>query len=413
MVRALVIGSAASAVVMLAGGPFIDLLKRLGVGKAISEEGPQSHQGKAGTPTMGGLLMLGTIAAVTVPTNLIGRPSMLLPLGVMALAAAVLAAFGAQLLLEKVRSAEWQRVVGFAVWVLVVAALAPPAARHLPFAPEEEAGLPPPIPTGPPTAAARIVGLLGMLPPDIGATLGLADVRAASFPREPRYAALLGAGRGGELSVSRALDPRTARLSARWLLEPLPLRVVSGELFAHIEQVELQPQHERSLDGLRRFGTVVPPGACRLGVPAAAAPGALWLEYPGHRSQLEPDGALAAESDAWRWFAVPPGWPPGPATLAMPPGPSEGSAQIVAWDVSGLRLAREERGVRVWEWDLARPLAFVATAVQAENGDTPAQGTAVIVPTERLRALRPLVGASGSRVQVVTSAPARLTCAAQ
>src|SRR3972149_7538852 len=121
----------------------------------------------------------------------------------MALATAVLAAFGAHLLLEKVRSAEWQRLVGFAVWVLVVAALAPPAARRLPFAPEEEAGLPPPIPTGPPTAAARIVGLLGMLPPDIGATLGLADVRAASFPREPRYAALLGARPGGGLSVPR------------------------------------------------------------------------------------------------------------------------------------------------------------------------------------------------------------------
>jgi phospho-N-acetylmuramoyl-pentapeptide-transferase len=89
MVRALVIGSAASAVALLAGGPFIELLRRLGVGKAISEEGPQSHQSKAGTPTMGGLLMLGTIAAVTVPTNLFGRGSILLPLGVMAIAATV------------------------------------------------------------------------------------------------------------------------------------------------------------------------------------------------------------------------------------------------------------------------------------------------------------------------------------
>jgi len=89
MVRALVIGSAASAVALLAGGPFIDLLRRLGVGKAISDEGPASHQAKAGTPTMGGLLLLGTIAAVTVPANLFGRGSVLLPLGVMALAGAV------------------------------------------------------------------------------------------------------------------------------------------------------------------------------------------------------------------------------------------------------------------------------------------------------------------------------------
>src|SRR3990170_860361 len=89
MARALVIGSAASAVAFLAGAPLIELLRRLGVGKAISEEGPESHHSKAGTPTMGGLLMLATIAAVTVPANLVGRQSILLPLGVMALAGLV------------------------------------------------------------------------------------------------------------------------------------------------------------------------------------------------------------------------------------------------------------------------------------------------------------------------------------
>lgn len=83
MVRALIIGSAASAVSLLAGGPLIALLRRLGVGKAISDEGPESHQAKAGTPTLGGLLMLGTILVVTVPTNLVDRLSILLPLGVM------------------------------------------------------------------------------------------------------------------------------------------------------------------------------------------------------------------------------------------------------------------------------------------------------------------------------------------
>ena len=83
MVRALVIGAAASLVSALAGGPLIALLERLGLRKAISAEGPDSHQRKAGTATMGGLLMLGTIAAVTVPTNLIGHTSILLPLGVM------------------------------------------------------------------------------------------------------------------------------------------------------------------------------------------------------------------------------------------------------------------------------------------------------------------------------------------
>ncbi|MCH7811921.1 MAG: phospho-N-acetylmuramoyl-pentapeptide-transferase [Chloroflexi bacterium] len=83
MVRALVIGSAAFGVAALAGGPLLALLQRFGVGKEISDEGPASHQVKAGTPTMGGLLILGTILAVTVPTNLFGRLSILLPLGVM------------------------------------------------------------------------------------------------------------------------------------------------------------------------------------------------------------------------------------------------------------------------------------------------------------------------------------------
>lgn len=89
MVRALVIGSAASAVAMLAGGPLIAMLQRLGVGKAISDAGPESHHAKAGTPTMGGLLILGTILAFTVPTNLVGKLSILLPLGTMGAAAAL------------------------------------------------------------------------------------------------------------------------------------------------------------------------------------------------------------------------------------------------------------------------------------------------------------------------------------
>ena len=83
MTRALVIGSAASLVSFLAGSQLVPLLRRLGAGKAISDEGPESHHAKAGTPTMGGLLILGTILAVTVPANLVDRLSILLPLGVM------------------------------------------------------------------------------------------------------------------------------------------------------------------------------------------------------------------------------------------------------------------------------------------------------------------------------------------
>lgn len=83
MVRALVIGCAASGFSLLAGSLLVPLLGKLGLGKAISEEGPESHLSKAGTPTMGGLLILATILLVTIPTNLFDRLSILLPMGVM------------------------------------------------------------------------------------------------------------------------------------------------------------------------------------------------------------------------------------------------------------------------------------------------------------------------------------------
>jgi len=52
---------------LLCGPWFIRTLRRLSVGQNIREVGPQSHQVKAGTPTMGGLLIL---FALLVPTLL-------------------------------------------------------------------------------------------------------------------------------------------------------------------------------------------------------------------------------------------------------------------------------------------------------------------------------------------------------
>ena len=40
---------------------YINLLQRLGFGKQIRTEGPESHYGKAGTPTMGGMLIVGVV----------------------------------------------------------------------------------------------------------------------------------------------------------------------------------------------------------------------------------------------------------------------------------------------------------------------------------------------------------------
>ena len=89
MIYALLVGGGAFVFALLAGTPVLAFLRSRGVGKAISEEGPSTHAVKAGTPTMGGLLIWGTVAAVTVPTNLFDRFSILLPLTVLAVTMAI------------------------------------------------------------------------------------------------------------------------------------------------------------------------------------------------------------------------------------------------------------------------------------------------------------------------------------
>ncbi len=67
---------------LLLGPFFVRLLRRLSVGQSIRDVAPESHQAKAGTPTMGGVLIL---FAVVVPTLLWARldnPYVWLTLGV-------------------------------------------------------------------------------------------------------------------------------------------------------------------------------------------------------------------------------------------------------------------------------------------------------------------------------------------
>ena len=47
-------------------GPWvIERLSRMQVGQNIREDGPKSHLGKAGTPTMGGILIIAAVTAST------------------------------------------------------------------------------------------------------------------------------------------------------------------------------------------------------------------------------------------------------------------------------------------------------------------------------------------------------------
>jgi phospho-N-acetylmuramoyl-pentapeptide-transferase len=52
------------------GRPLINLLKRKNIGKQIRIEGPNSHQTKTGTPTMGGIMIIVPVFIITVILNL-------------------------------------------------------------------------------------------------------------------------------------------------------------------------------------------------------------------------------------------------------------------------------------------------------------------------------------------------------
>ena len=63
-------------------GPYvIRLLRNLQVGQVVREDGPQSHLSKAGTPTMGGVLLLIALGVSTLLWGNLGKPYVWLVLG--------------------------------------------------------------------------------------------------------------------------------------------------------------------------------------------------------------------------------------------------------------------------------------------------------------------------------------------
>jgi phospho-N-acetylmuramoyl-pentapeptide-transferase len=61
----------AFALVVILMRPYLQLLRALGFGKRIREEGPEAHQTKEGTPTMGGLLMIIVVISVALLLELV------------------------------------------------------------------------------------------------------------------------------------------------------------------------------------------------------------------------------------------------------------------------------------------------------------------------------------------------------
>src|SRR5438270_6351005 len=88
MSTALSMAAMAFLITIVLGYPYLNYLRRAGLGKQVRSEGPRSHIEKTGTPTMGGLLVTVVVLALTVCLTLLlyresGR-SILLPMGVLA-----------------------------------------------------------------------------------------------------------------------------------------------------------------------------------------------------------------------------------------------------------------------------------------------------------------------------------------
>src|SRR3954463_15228814 len=65
----LIAGIAAMLITIFLGPKFIEFLREREFGQQIREEGPQEHHAKAGTPTMGGLILF---IAIAVPYLVLG-----------------------------------------------------------------------------------------------------------------------------------------------------------------------------------------------------------------------------------------------------------------------------------------------------------------------------------------------------
>ena len=71
MAYSLFLGTITFILAVIWGAPLIGLLKKYGLGKKIRIDGPDSHQVKMGTPTMGGLMIIVPVFLITVVANFV------------------------------------------------------------------------------------------------------------------------------------------------------------------------------------------------------------------------------------------------------------------------------------------------------------------------------------------------------
>ena len=90
MAFSLALGAVTFLMAVIWGGPLVEIMKRLRLGAQIRIDGPQTHQAKMGTPSMGGMLIVFWVVIVTVVVNIVRiiqpyetAESILIPLAVM------------------------------------------------------------------------------------------------------------------------------------------------------------------------------------------------------------------------------------------------------------------------------------------------------------------------------------------
>ncbi|MCP5101335.1 MAG: phospho-N-acetylmuramoyl-pentapeptide-transferase [Chloroflexi bacterium] len=90
MAFALTVGGVTFLMAVIWGNPLIELMRRFKLGAQIRIDGPQTHMSKMGTPSMGGILIIGWTLLVNIVVNIVQivqaleiAESVLIPLGVM------------------------------------------------------------------------------------------------------------------------------------------------------------------------------------------------------------------------------------------------------------------------------------------------------------------------------------------
>ena len=65
MIYPLLVGGLSFLIALIGGHYVVRILRTFKIGKEISQHGPTSHHAKEGTPTMGGLIIFGTVAVIS------------------------------------------------------------------------------------------------------------------------------------------------------------------------------------------------------------------------------------------------------------------------------------------------------------------------------------------------------------